>query len=238
MAAPGLPAPAMLDSANAASTPVDPKSFAEALIGEIARGSTAAHAYSSHVGATRDALADAAHFLCLLHGNQPDVAELAAIELDSAAIDTPLDVISWIREISRAFMPDRLWLAQLTALAGAPAPSFGLTSAEHIARAQRDAMLTLARSGRAGCAFGATLGFALDWPAIRLVLDEAAQKHLSTDPLPPLAFPPVTRLVPMITAMATTEGVRRALRFGAMQMLSLHQGLWSLLESRSAAGLS
>ena len=143
---------------------------------------------------------------------------------------------SWLREAAAAFDADRRWLARLSVMTGGAIDLQGLTTAEQLVRDQREAMLTLAKSSRAGCALGAAVTLILDWQTLRTELPKAAQqlgfecRDLQADRWP---------VEGAGTALADVGGdhkVRRAVVFGAMQLASLHGQL--LRPSRSPARAS
>ena len=109
-------------------------------------------------------LADAAYYLCLLHGRHPGVIDHAATRsVDNAAR-------RWLIEAADAFARERAYLTQVTVAAG-PAPSTaGQSSCETIVSQQRHALDMLAQSDRRGCAMGAAIALVLDWRAVRKLL--------------------------------------------------------------------
>lgn len=172
-------------------------------------------------------VADAIHFLCVLHGRHPGVIELAALRATEPAAR------AWLGEAAEAMADERRYLAKLAVAAGG-APSTPRSSQSEAAVAgQRAALATLAQSDRHGCAIGAALAFALDWRAVRLVLDAAANRLGVDVPAFSLGQPDEIRLVAdVIGESALAE---RALLFGASQLVRQHWGLWDLLEARQEA---
>ena len=172
-------------------------------------------------------LADAAHYLCILHGRHPGV-------IDHAARHAGMGVEqSWIEAAAEAFAAERAFLVRIVAAAG-PLPSTpGHAESEAAAAAQRHALEMLAQSDRAGCAAGAALALAIDWIEIRKVLDTAA-KRLSLTPPPP-ALPMMEETVTVVDALVREASVERAMLFGAQQLFAQHRGLWDLLEARASA---
>lgn len=172
-------------------------------------------------------LADAAHYMCILHGRHPGVIEHAAgharpgIEQD------------WLDAASAAFATERAFLVRIVAAAG-PLPSTpGHAESEAAAAAQRHALEMLAQSDRAGCAIGAALALATDWIEIRKVLDAAAHRLNLTPPAAELPAPEDTMAV--TDALVREGAVERAMLFGAQQLFAQHRGLWDLLETRASA---
>lgn len=194
----------------------DPRAFAREIV-DIAASATRAHPHAARVGACAvgsPAVADAVHFFTLLHAARPSVPSAA-----------DLGDIDWIDDFTAAFDQERVWLTRAAILAGRPRLR-DLTRHELIVRSQREAMLTLARSERSGCALGAVAALAADWPAVREAL---ARDRPAGDPDP--------AIVDAIAAAAVTPGARRAIGFGIVQMLAVHRTLWDLLEAREANSL-
>ncbi len=180
----------------------------------------------ANVEPVRD-LADAAHYMCILHGRHPGV-------IDHAATHAPLgSEQAWLESAAGAFATERAFLVRIVAAAG-PLPSTpGHAESEAAAASQRHALETLAQSDRAGCAIGAALALAIDWLEIRKVLDAAADR-LNLTP-PPFALPPFEETATVIDALVRAGPVERAMLFGAQQLFAQHRGLWDLLEARASA---
>jgi hypothetical protein len=176
------------------------------------------------------ALADCAHLLMILHGHAPSLFELTEHGDRSAS--------GWHSRLRVAFDDDRRWLARLAALTGSALDLYGLSIAEQRVREQRDAMLTLARSSRAGCALGAAATLALDWSLLRDTLGRAATgagidcRDLSTPDWPG------ADAEAMLAAACEAGSTRRAVVFGLTQMASLHAQVFALIEARHSARLS
>lgn len=203
-----------------------------ALIACVAAGGSAGHPYLvSHAllqgpDAARN-LADAVHFLCVLHGRHPGVIDHAANRSTDAAER------SWFKLAIEAFASERALLARLAVAAG-PIPSTpGAAGSESAVAAQRHAIEMLAQSERRGCALGAALALALDWAEIRAVLDAAAQRFGVTTP--PYPFGDASELRSLASTSATSAAMERAMMFGADQIAIQHRGLWDLLEARQLA---
>ena len=172
-------------------------------------------------------LADAAHFICILHGRHPGVVDYA---LDHAR--EPVER-GWLEAAAEAFVTERAYLVRIVAAAG-PLPSTpGHAESEAATAAQRHALDMLAQSDRAGCAIGAAIALALDWVVIRGVLDSAADR-LGLSP-PPLTLPLAEETVSVVDALVRDGAIERALLFGAQQLFAQHRGLWDLLEARASA---
>jgi hypothetical protein len=173
------------------------------------------------------ALADLVHFVCLLHGRYPGVIDHAAGHtLEPAAR-------AWLTSASYAFAGERAYLARLAVAAG-PLPSTpGAADSDGTVQAQRHAIETLARSERKGCALGAAMAFVLDWASIRIALDAAAVRF-GVD-VPPCDIVDAAAIESLAADFAAEPSTRRALLFGAEQILVQHYGLWDLLETRHQA---
>lgn len=172
-------------------------------------------------------LADALHFLCMLHGRHPGVVELAASRVVEPASR------AWLAEAAEAMAEERRLLARLSVAAG-PMPSTpGSHASEAAITAQRGALATLALSDRAGCALGAALAFAVDWAPVRGLLDAAAKRFGEDLPASRFGDPAELRLVADLAGESAQ--VERAMLFGATQLCHQHRGLWDLLEAREQA---
>jgi len=194
----------------------------------VAEAGSAAHRWfaQSTPRGPRD-IADAIHFLCVLHGRHPGVIELAALRATEPAAR------AWLSEAADAMADERRYLAKLAVAAGGAPSTPGSAQSEAAVAGQRGALVTLAQSDRHGCALGAALAFALDWRTVRELLDRAAER-LGVDALPfRLGQADEIRLVAdVIGESALAE---RALLFGASQLVRQHWGLWDLLEARKRA---
>lgn len=172
-------------------------------------------------------LADAVHFLCMLHGRHPGVIDLASERTVEPAAR------AWLARSGEAFVAERLYLTRLAVAAGPVPGTPGGSASEAAVVSQRAAIATLARSERRGCALGAALGLAADWVSIRTVLDAAARR-LGVD-VAHCGLPDPAESRRVAEAAAATPPVERALLFGAEQILVQHHGLWALLEAREQA---
>jgi hypothetical protein len=199
----------------------------------VAADGTAAHAYANRAstGVARDVLlllsdlADAAYYLCMLHGRHPGVIDHAATRsADNAARQ-------WLIEAGDAFARERAYLTQVTVAVG-PAPSTaGQADCETVVSQQRHALDMLAQSDRRGCAMGAAMALVLDWRAVRHVLDMAALRA-GIEPHP-CALPERSATLDVARAIGGDEAIDRAIQFGARQLLNQHRGLWDLLSARA-----
>ncbi len=172
-------------------------------------------------------LADAVHHLARLHGRHPGLVDYAAGHAQG-----PVEC-EWLEAAADAFVAERSYLVRLVAAAG-PLPSTpGHAESEAAAAAQRHALDMLAQSDRSGCATGAAVALAVDWIAIRAVLDRAAGSF-GIDPTP-ARLPIPEETVSVVDALAREAAHERAMLFGAQQLFAQHRGLWDLLEARASA---
>ncbi len=175
--------------------------------------------------ATRN-LADAVHFFGLLHGRQPGLVAHAAARATSALERR------WLESAIAAFARERAYLSVLASAAGPIPSTAGQQQCEQTALAQSHAIDMLGQSERAGTALGAAIAMALDWRAIRSVLDAAAARLDVA--ARPAALPDLHETIALIDACEGTAGIERAIQFGAQQLLSQHRGLWDLLSVRES----
>lgn len=172
-------------------------------------------------------LADAVHHVARLHGRHPGLIDYAA-----GHAQRPVEC-EWLEAAAEAFVVERAYLVRLVAAAG-PLPSTpGHAESEAAAAAQRHALDMLAQSDRAGCATGAAIALAIDWIAIRAVLDRAAASFGVEPVAARLPIPEET--VSVVDALAREAAHERAMLFGAQQVFAQHRGLWDLLEARASA---
>lgn len=197
----------------------------------VMQGGTASHPYVlsrkliDGRNATRN-LADAVHFFGILHGRQPALVDLAA-----ATMVEPLER-EWIDLAARAFARERAYLSRLSVAAGPMPSTVGQMQCEATVLAQSHAIAMLGESERRGCAMGAALALALDWRAVRAVLDSAGARL--DVPAQPAALPDLIVTARLIAQAVANPVIERAMMFGARQMLAQHRGLWDLLGTREA----
>jgi hypothetical protein len=209
----------------------------KARVGALLEACIAAHGSALHPYFGSDALlrgphaarnlADAVHFLCMLHGRHPGVIDLAAGRTAEPAAQ------EWLAQSASGFAAERLYLTRLAVAAGPVPGTPGGSASEAAVVSQRAALGTLALSERHGCALGAAFGLAADWARIRTVLDAAARR-LGVD-VPAQSLPPAEEIRRAAEAAAGSAPFERALLFGAEQILVQHHGLWALLEAREQA---
>ena len=170
-------------------------------------------------------LADLVHFLCLLHGRRPGVIDQAATRLTHPAAR------SWIVQAADGFAMERQYLTQLTVAAG---PVSGVSEDDHSEAAAvelRGSFQLLSTSERRGCAAGAALAFALDWWALRDVLDLLANRLGIAAPF--CALPRAVETAALADRICADAATARAFMFGADQLFQLQRGAWRLLDARA-----
>ncbi len=192
------------------------------------RGSLTARPYLPGNETARN-FADAAHYLCLIHGRSPGVVDLAASQY------VPPDARQWLEAAVAGFGRERTYITRLAVAAGPQPSTPGHNTSEATVLAQRHAAEVLAKSERSGCALGAAMALVLDWRALREVLDIAAIRF-GMEP-PPLLLPGVDETRAVATAFATSPATERAMLFGAEQIMRQHRALWDLLDARRQARL-
>ena len=178
------------------------------IIALAAQDGSAAHKYASGDELLRGRhatrnLADVIHHFGYLHGRHPGIVA-------SALLKTPnSETKGWFEAAVDGFDQERSYLTKLVVAVG-PTPS---------------------TPGQGEC--GAAAALILDWTAIRVVMDRAAERFGLIPPR--CTLPELDETAAAIRAIATAPASERALSFGAQQLLAQHRGLWDLLESRQVA---
>lgn len=200
---------------------------AEDVVGRlVAVEGSAAHPHVRSLAESRAAadLADAAHFLALLHGRYPGVIDNAADRVFHPVAR------EWMFRAAAGFAAERAFLTRLVVAAGPVPSTLGQAQSESAVTGQTHALAVLSQSERRGTALGAAFALALDWAAIRPLVDSAAQRFgLSS---PPLDLPRRPDTAEVVATMSDDRAVERAIGFGAQQLLLQHRGLWDMLETR------
>lgn len=185
-----------------------------------------AHVNHAGVEAGRS-LCDAVHHLGGLYGRHPGLADVISERRQHP------EIRDWIEAAVDGFARERAYLTRVVVASG-PLPSTpGQAESESAALAQRHAIEMLARSDRLGCALGASMATALEWRAIRTIVDAAARRF-GVEP-PTLLVPSVDETLRAAEQAAITPSIERAISFGAQQILVQHRGLWDLLDAREVA---
>ncbi len=179
----------------------------------------------SSVKTTRPALiADIAHFMCISHGRLPGVVDHAATKIiDEAAR-------GWLVQAIEGFAAERAFLNQLTVAAGPIRRLIGQDKISALLASQSKSFEMLATSDRQGCPAGAAIAFVADWQATRPLLELAALA-LGIEPKTP-ALPENNASEELANALASTDGQKRAMLFGAEQLVAQQRGLWQLIAAR------
>ena len=186
----------------------------------------AALATTTHLHSARD-LSEADHLLCHLNGRQPGLIEVVLGHQPAGAVR------DWLVAASDAFERERLFLVRLTSAVGPQPSTPGSTDTETALLGQRHALETLAKSERGGCALGAATALLADWPALRTVLDRAAER-VGMD-LPAFTLPDRDAIAEVVGRGTDSPASERALGFGGEQLLLQNRGLFDLLEARASA---
>lgn len=207
-------------------------SISDILAALVAADGTGSHSYPaethpSMLTRSLSNLADAAHYLCMLHGRQPGVIDHAATRTAENAARV------WLVKAADGFSNERAFLAQVTVAVGPLPSTTGQSESETAVVQQRHALDMLAQSDRRGCAMGAAIALVLDWQAVRSLLDVAAIRSGIEPSQSQLPLAPETLAVADAIAMED-DSVARAMQFGARQMLRQHRGLWDLLQARAS----
>ncbi len=199
----------------------------------IAMDGSAAHAHVQMlVNAANDpgarplaSLADAVHYLCLLHGRFPGVIDYAATRsADNAARH-------WLVQTCEAFADERAYLTRVTVALGPVPSTSGQQQCDSAVLQQRHALEMLAQSDRRGCAMGSALTLVLDWGGIRQLLDQAALRS-GIEPAK-CGLPSTADTMAVLRGIASDDATVRAIQFGARQLLGQHRGLWELMRARA-----
>src|SRR3954470_878175 len=212
--------------ATATAGTADSASTGALLVAAVAERGSAAHGWSRSAALVREAdcarnLADLLHVLCILHGRYPGIVDHAA-----GRVVEPLPR-TWLADAAYGFAGERAYLARLAVAAG-PVPSTpGGAASDAAVFGQRHAVEMLAQSERQGCALGAAMAVVLDWAAIRFALDAAANRYGIEAPA--YAAADADRILAGADGFGAAGAPRRALMFGAEQVLIQHYGLWDLL---------
>lgn len=170
-------------------------------------------------------LADAAHYLCLLHGRYPGLIDYAATRSADPYVG------KWLAQACDAFVGERALLTRLTVAAGPITSTPGQDRCTQAIINLRGALNALSQSDRQGCALGAAFALVLDWFAVRQVLDLIAVRT-GLDVRPTL-LPPASETLQMAAELSADSLIGRAIGFGASQMLQQHRHFWDMLAERA-----
>ena len=171
-------------------------------------------------------LADAAHYLCLLHGRFPGLIDYAATRTADPYVG------QWLARACEAFVGERALLTRLTVAAGPITSTPGQDRCTPAIINLRGALNALSQSDRQGCALGAAFAMVLDWQAVRSVLDIiAARTGLDVRPS---SLPCAQDTRQIANELSVERTIGRAIGFGASQMLLQHRQFWDMLQERAA----
>ncbi|MEP7350806.1 MAG: hypothetical protein ABI668_12775 [Sphingorhabdus sp.] len=169
-------------------------------------------------------IADIAHFINISHGRHPGVVDHVAHKIvDDAAR-------KWLIQAIDAFAAERRFLNALTVAAGPIRRHVGQDRITALITGQSKNFHMLATSDRKGCPAGAALAFVIDWHQTRPLLDRIAL-HLEMEP-PKIALPDIDNCAALAEDLAQNDSYRRAMGFGAEQLLAQQRGLWQLIAAR------
>lgn len=226
----------MLAPPRAIVQPVPGGDTADALLAMVRFNGSDGHAHLAKLGqipsnGSREPIADALHYLCILHARQPSVIELASTIGDRNAPR------QWLLTGMQAFAMERARLSQLAVAAGPVPPQRGGTNFEQLVRQQREALLTLVRSDRRGCLVGTVAALLLDWSAIHDALNGMARR-IGLDPFQRSSdWPSEAMTLDIVASLGEDPAMSRALLFASQQLLAQHRSFWDLLDARHDARL-
>lgn len=175
-------------------------------------------------------VADVAHFINISHGRHPGVIDYAA---DKIADDAAR---CWLVAAIDGFAAERAFLNRLTVEAGPIRRHTGQDKITALITGQSKNFEMLATSERQGCPAGAAMAFVIDWHQTRPLLDRLAL-HIGMEP-PAVTLPAVTTSVQVAELLVQNDAYRRAMGFGAEQLLAQQRGLWQLIAARHAETLA
>lgn len=200
------------------------------LTGFISEGASRPDLRSPFKYARGALVADVAHFINISHGRHPGVIDYAAHKIvDDAARQ-------WLIRAIDAFAIERAFLNALTVAAGPERRHSGENKIAALINGQAKNFEMLATSDRKGCPAGAAIAFAIDWQRTRPLL-AAVALHVGLD-VPPCTLPGPEECGDLAEKLGMSESYRRAMRFGAEQILAQQRGLWQLIAARHAETLA
>lgn len=196
----------------------------------LAQGTSGEHAFvrklldKGNVARAID-LADAAHYLCLIHGRYPGLIDYAATRSADPYVGR------WLAQACEAFVGERALLTRLTVAAGPITSTPGQDRCTSAIINLRGALNALSQSDRQGCALGAAFALVLDWIAIREVLDLIGARTGLDGRRSTLPAADETRQ--LAAELSIDASIGRAIGFGASQMLLQHRLFWDMLSERA-----
>ena len=205
-------------------------SITEPLADFISEGSARPDLRSPFKYARGALVADIAHFINISHGRHPGIVDHAAHKIvDDAAR-------KWLIRAIDGFAVERGFMNALTVAAGPERRHQGENKVAALILGQARNFEMLASSDRKGCPAGAALAFVMDWHGSRPLL-EAVALHVGMD-VPPINLPDISECGDVAQKLGVADGYRRAMRFGAEQILAQQRGLWRLIAARHAEALA
>ena len=181
----------------------------------------------------RELVADTLHYLCILHGRQPSLAEMAA------RLGDTLVPHGWLDGAAAAFATERAWISQLSVTAGAPPAEPGQISTEELVAGQRQALITLVRSDRRGCLLGAIAATLLDWEAVKEALASIGERVGVPLARSAGGWPARAETLAIIHKATGNEPlIGRAILFAAQQVVAQQRAFWDLLDARHAVRIA
>lgn len=195
----------------------------------VASEGSAVHAHVRALaapGADSADIADAVHFITLLHGRYPGVVDNAADRAFHPAAR------EWMFRAAAGFAAERAFLTRLVVAAGPMPSTLGQAQSESAVIGQTHALSVLSQSERRGTALGAAFALALDWTTVRGLVNGAAQRFGIAPP--PADLPRAIDTERAVIELTGERALERAVAFGAQQLLLQHRGLWDLLAARAS----
>lgn len=169
-------------------------------------------------------LADISHFMHISHGRHPGIIDYAAHKIvDNAARN-------WLIQAIEGMAAERAFLNKLTVTAGPIRRLNGQDKVNAIVENQAKSFQMLSTSDRKGCPAGAVIAFVVDWHETRNLLCIVA-REIGVEPAP-LLLPPVDACAELAGQLDDGAAYRRAMAFGAQQILAQQRGLWQLIVAR------
>lgn len=205
-------------------------SIVQPLADFISEGATRPDLRSPFKFARGALVADIAHFINISHGRHPGIVDHAAHKIadDAARL--------WLIKAIDGFAVERRFMNALTVAAGPERRHNGESKVAALIAGQTRNFEMLASSDRKGCPAGAALAFVIDWHRSRPSL-EAVALHVGMD-VPPIVLPGIDECTDVAEKLGVTDGYRRAMRFGAEQILAQQRGLWRLIAARHTEALA
>ena len=172
-------------------------------------------------------LADAVHWLALLHGG-------AAGLVDGASLRTRSErERRFLNGAFDAWQSERAALSTLAVAVG-PVPSTPGQHADEATTATLSrAIATLATSERDGVSLGAATALIVEWHGLRALMERAAERFGGD--ISPCVLPPQPDLLATVAGFVDAPGMERAMAFGARELVRRHGTFVAMLQRRSAA---